>query len=242
MVVEPKGIRKLGRHKVYLESGRKLEDVQVFLKLLGFVGEPGNDRLMKIKQLVGFWADADPRRYVVAEPVSVMATSMGYTSLSPAALMWARMGVYFFHHPQDFASGVAARGVLPRHEADFSDESTPRPAYVVDARHGTSTALVVALHTPGLARDQRNDDAVKAVKHRLCHPVEKFIAAAKEDWDHYARSFLAEGFGVDRPYPEYPYTAESVRAMIRQHMEETMEQMLLCDSEDLRLAGGQGRP
>jgi len=235
VIVEPKGIKKLSKHTIHLESGRKLEDVHVILKLLGFVGEMENDRLMKIKEMHGFWVNEDPRRYLVAEPVSVMASNMGGTSLSPGALNWAVMGIYFFHFPGDFVGGVSAAAMLPKHGSDMSDEGTPRPAYVVDARHGTTTGMAVALHTPHLAMEQQFDGVIKAVKHRICHPVEKFIQSAKEDWDHYAKKFLAEGFGVDKPYPDYPYDVGKARAMILQHMQETNEPPLATDYEDLAL-------
>merc|ERR1711976_374763 len=97
-----------------------------------------NDRLLKIKEIVGFWADEDPRRYVVAEPVSVFASNMGGTSLSPGALNWATQGTHFVHYPLDFINGPVAASVLPRHAQDLSDPCTPRPAYVVDAKHGSS--------------------------------------------------------------------------------------------------------
>uniref|UniRef100_A0A7S4VVX8 Flavin-containing monooxygenase n=1 Tax=Alexandrium monilatum TaxID=311494 RepID=A0A7S4VVX8_9DINO len=236
VVVEPRGIKKLSHHTVHLDSGRKLENVTVILKLLGFVGEMENDRLMKIKEMAGFWVNEDPRRYLVAEPVSVMASNMGGTSLSPGALSWSVMGIYFIHHPQDFIAGVVAMGMLPKHASDMSDEGTPRPAYVVDARHGTSTGMAVSIHTPHLAQEQSFDGIIKAVKHRLCHPVEKFLAAAKEDWDYYAEKFRAEGFGLDKPYPTYPYNQENTRGMILQHMQDTNEPPLLCDYEDLRLS------
>merc|ERR1719343_1426748 len=116
------------------------------------------------------------------------------------------MGIYFFHYPNDYGYGVSMAGMLPKHSADMSDEGTPRPAYVVDARHGTATGMAVGMHTPHLGQEQSFDGIIKAVKHRLCHPVDKFLTAAKEDWDYYAQRFLAEGFGVDKPYPEYPYT------------------------------------
>uniref|UniRef100_A0A7S1R284 Flavin-containing monooxygenase n=1 Tax=Alexandrium catenella TaxID=2925 RepID=A0A7S1R284_ALECA len=237
VVIEPKGVKKLSRHTVHLDSGRKLENVTVILKLLGFVGELENDRLMKIKEMAGFWVNEDPRRYLVAEPVSVMANNMGGTSLSPGALNWSVMGIYFIHHPQDFVGGVVAAGMLPKHTADYGDEGTPRPAYVVDARHGTSTGMSVTIYTPHLAQECSFDGVIKAVKHRLCHPVSKFLAAAKEDWDYYAHKFLAEGFGTDKPYPEYPYNVEFTKGLIFHHMQETNEPMLTCDYEDLGMQG-----
>jgi hypothetical protein len=233
-VIEEKGgIKKLSKSTVHLDSGRKIENVGVILKLLGFIGEMENDRLMKIKEMEGFWVNGDPRRYLVAEPVSVMASNMGGTSLSPGALDWAYTGLYFVNYPVDFVTGAQAMGMLPKHGADMSDEGTPRPAYVVDARHGTQTAMAVGMYAPHLSKEKENHGVVKAVKHRICHPVEKFITAAKEDWDHYAQKFIKEGFGTDVPYPTYPFTVELAKQNIFEHMQNTGEPPLPCDSEDL---------
>jgi hypothetical protein len=239
VIVDPNGIKKLGKSTVHMDSGRKIENVTVILKLLGFVGEMENDRLMKIKELAGFWVNEDPRRYLVAEPVSVMASNMGGTSLSPGALSWAITGIYYMNFPLDFVNGPVAAGMLPKHAADMSDESTPRPAYVVDARHGTTTGMATAMHSPHLGQEMEFDGMTKAVKHRVCHPIDKFLAAAKQDWDYYAEKFLAEGFGTDIPYPTYPFTPESTREMIWQHMQNCNEMVLPCDYEDLGIPADQ---
>eukprot|EP00971_Amphidinium_carterae_P286985 5697265-Amphidinium_carterae.1 len=38
---------------------------------------------------------------------------------------------------------------------------------------------------------------------------------AIQDWDYYAQQFLKEGFAVDKPYPEYPYTFEVAKVSNR---------------------------
>lgn len=232
--VDPAGVKRCSRHEVHLASGTKLP-CQAILKLLGLVGEMDIDRLLKIKEMVGFWVNGDCRRYCVAEPLSVMCSQMGGTSFSPGAYQWSMEGIYFLDFPWDFESGPASSGMLPKHSADMSDEGTPRPAYVVDARHGTTTAMAVGMFTPGLAEVTQHNGFVKAVRHRLCHPIRKFIAQATEDWDHYAKIFLNQGFGTDKAYPTYPYTTKNVTEIYRQHMEETNEPALPCDADDLAL-------
>mmetsp|Transcript_131317 Transcript_131317/g.366065 ORF Transcript_131317/g.366065 Transcript_131317/m.366065 type:complete len:705 (-) Transcript_131317:57-2171(-) len=234
LIVDPLGVKRLTKHEVHLGSGRKLQ-CKAILKLLGLVGEMDNDRLLKIKEMVGFWPNADPRRYIVAEPVSVMCSQMGGTSLSPGAYAWSLEGLYFIDFPTDFSSGPVASGMLPRHKVDLSDDSTPRPAYVVDARHGTQTAMAVAMFTPGLGEVEASAGFVKAVRHRLCHPIKKFLAQAKEDWDHYAKKMIEGGFGADKPYPDYPYTVDNVKEFYAAHMEDSGEQPLPCDAPDLAL-------
>merc|ERR1712176_1083188 len=186
LVVDQKGVKRLTKHCVHLEGGRKLE-CNAILKLLGLIGEMENDRLLKIKEMMGFWVNEDCRRYIVAEPVSVMCSQMGGTSLSPGAYAWAMEGLYFFDFPKDWTECPYGSGMLPRHKMDLSDDNTPRPAYVVDARHGTQTGMAVGMFTPGLADLEASAGMVKAVRHRLCHPIKKFLTQAKEDWDYYAK-------------------------------------------------------
>jgi len=234
LIEDAMGIKRLAKHEIHLHGGRKLP-CKALLKLLGLVGEMDNDRLLKIKEMVGFWVNEDPRRYIVAEPVSVMCSQMGGTSLSPGAYSWALEGLYFIDFPFDFLGGPLASGMLPRHKVDLSDEGTPRPAYVVDARHGTTTGMAVGMFTPGLQEVEGSAGFVKAVRHRLCHPIKKFLAQAKEDWDYYAHKMLEGGWGVNKPYPCYPYTPEVTNEMYRKHMEESNEPPLPCDEEDLAL-------
>jgi hypothetical protein len=231
LIEDPGGVKRVSKGTVHLESGRKLE-VKAILKLLGLIGEMDNDRLLKIKEMVGFWVNEDPKRYIVAEPVSVMCSQMGGTSLSPGAYTWAVEGIYFIDWPEDFSNGPVSSGMLPRHKADLSDGSTPRPAYVVDARHGTGTGMAVGMFTPRLQEIEANNGFIKAVRYRLCHPIRKFIAQAKEDWDYYAAKFLKEGYG---PHPEYPYNVANFKEMYFTHMQESGEPPLPCDGEDLAL-------
>eukprot|EP00971_Amphidinium_carterae_P010191 201101-Amphidinium_carterae.1 len=233
VIVDTDGVKRVSKHCVHLCSGRNLQ-CRGILKLLGLTGELDNDRLMQIKELVGWWANGDPRRYVVAEPVSVMATSMGGTSFSPGAWMWSSTGIYMIYYPWEFYDALAQNVPMPRHGADMSDAGTPRPAYVVDARHGANTGVAVGTVFSGLNSEDFDYWAglIKATRQRLCHPVRKFIAQAKEDWDHYAERFLKEGYGVDKPYPEYPYTFHVVKELYAKHMADCKEPMLPMDAED----------
>jgi len=231
VIVDDDGIKRVSHHQVTIGSGRKL-DVQVIFKALGFVGEPANDNLMKLKELVGFWVNGDPRRYLVAEPVSVMAQNFSGTSFSPGAMIWASMGVHFLRFPQDLQP-VLDSGTLPRHAADESDPGTYRPGYVIDARHGNGAVMSPPLYCPSLAEEMNASVTVKPVKQRLCHPIKQYVAEAKADWDHYCNQFIKEGY--DKPYPEYPYTVDVTRAMVMLHMKDAKEPILPTDIEDLGL-------
>jgi len=231
LIVDPGGVKRLTQHMIHLDSGRKV-GCKAILKLLGLVGEMDNDRLLKIKEMTGFWVNEDPRRYIVSEPVSVMCSQMGGTSLSPGAYAWCMEGLYFIDYPQDFTAGPLASGMLPRHKVDNTDSSTPRPAYVVDARHGTTTAMAVGMFTPGLQELEATAGFIKACRYRLCHPIKKFLAQATEDWDYYAEKMREKGFGKDKPYPTYPYTFDVVKGQYFEHMQESGEPPLPTDEED----------
>lgn len=221
VIEDPEGVKRLGHHALYLGgSGRKL-DVQCILKLLGFVGDPSNDRVMKIKELVGFWVNDDPRRYVVAEPVSVMATNFGGTSFSPGAISWAEQGFHFMEYPKDFYERVLPTGMLPRHKADETDPGTYRPAYVVDARHGTQTSVFIGSFIPWIQERGMTHSRIKVQRMWALHPIDKFLDYAREDWDHYCEKFRFEG----RNGPDFPYTHEIGRHYLNRYRDENKASM-----------------
>jgi len=201
VIEDPLGIKRLAHHALYCGNGRKL-DVSCILKLLGFVGNPENDRVMKVKELVGFWVNDDPKRYLVAEPVSVMATNFGGTSFSPGAIAWSEMGMWFMHHPKDWWDKVVTTGMMPRHKADESDPDSIRPAYVVDARHGTTTMVFIGAVIPFIMDRGGVETRIKFERMWAMHPIDWFVDQCKQDWDHYTTKFRKEG----RTGPEYPYT------------------------------------
>ncbi|CAE7498670.1 unnamed protein product [Symbiodinium sp. CCMP2592] len=215
VIEDPMGIKRLSHHALHCGSGRKI-DVQCILKLLGFVGDPSNDRVMKVKEMVGFWVNEDPRRYLVAEPVSVMATNFGGTSFSPGAISWAEMGMHFMHFPKDFFEKVLPTGMLPRHKVDETDEGTYRPAYVVDARHGTQTGVFIGSIIPFLMERGAIHSQIKIERMWTLHPVDKFIQYCKEDWDHYCEKFSFEGLTG----PQFPYTPEQAHKYLNMYREE----------------------
>jgi len=201
VIEDPLGVKRVAERTMFCGSGRKL-DVDAILKLLGFVGNAENDRLMRIKEMVGFWVNGDPKRYLVAEPISVMATNFGGTSFSPGAIQWSEMGMHFVHYPMDFY-GIVETGMLPRHKAEGED----RPAYVVDARYGTSSMILVAAMVPWLGERGLVEGKLKHERMWALHPIDKYLKYCKEDWDHYCTKMRAEG----RSGPEYPYTSEVAR-------------------------------
>jgi len=213
VIVDPGCVKRLTPGALHCANGRRLE-VGAILKLLGFVGNFDNDRLMRVKELTGFWVNDDPKRFLVAEPVSVIANNFGGTSFSPGAIIWSEMGMWFMHHPQDWYSKIMdmSMGLMPRHKTNGEDV----PAYVVDARHGTQTIMIVTSLIPFIAERSSVEVGLKASRMWLLHPIEKFLDYCKEDWDYYCEKMRKEG----RSGPEFPYTKEVAGKILQDYQKE----------------------
>jgi len=207
-------VKRLSRHTVHLVNGRRIDDVPIMLKLLGFNGEFEHDRLLRIKELYGWWVNKDPKRYIVAEPLGVDANNFAGTSFSPGAINWSETQVHFLHYPKDFDS-VIQSGLMPTHVAD---ETIDRPAYVVEARHGSSTSICLGACVQGLAERGMVVGPLKHTRMHQMHPVDSFLEAAKKEWDNWSKTIRDLGY-THVEHPEYPYTEEIVKGYIAKEHE-----------------------
>jgi len=201
-------IKRVSQRAVHLVNGRTLENVSHMLKLLGFHGEFENDRLLKIKDLFGFWANKDYRRYCVAEPIGVDANNFGGTSFSPGAISWSENQIHLLHYPKDWVPIMEA-GAMPSH---LADESIDRPAYVVEARHGALTGITLGAMVPGIAERGNVVGPLSNQRMWQIHPVEQFLVCARKEWDDWGR--MIRDAGHDKPVPPYPYTVEMVKSYL----------------------------
>eukprot|EP00913_Durusdinium_trenchii_P013819 g12976.t1 len=192
-------IKRISSSSIHLESGRRVE-VDVILKLYGFNGNFDVDRLMNVKTMTGFWRVEDFRRYLIAEPIGVNATNFGGTSFSPGVDYVA----YFLWYPKDWAN-LRDCGLLPKHS---EEPEYDRPAYVIDARHGTQTGMGISASTPAIGESHMGLGMVKRQKQLECHPTKKFLAECSEEWAEYGKKFKELGAPFD--CPPYPYTLKFV--------------------------------
>lgn len=205
--------KRVSNSTVHLVSGRKLENVSHILKLLGFNGEFDNDRLLKLKELYGWWVNKDYRRYIVAEPIYVDANNFGSTSFSPGAICWAEQQAHILKYPSDWAT-VMDSNMLPKHEAE---EEISRPAYVVEARHGALTGITLGSLVRGISERGAVWGPLKRLRQREIHPPEKILECAKREWEEW-RTTLKE-LGYEKT-AEYPYTIESLNQYCEDEVEE----------------------
>lgn len=210
-------IKRLSPGQVHLKSGRRLE-VSALFKLFGFNGAWEVDRLLGVKEMEGFWANGDFRRFLFAEAIGVNANNFSGTSFSPAMRGFAESAAHFFWYPKDFQQ-VKESGMLPKHKAEPDQD---RPAYVIDARHGTTTGVLCNAMVVALAEAQAGLGYLKHRKQWECHPIEKFVSECSAEWDEYARTWKAAG--APGPIPEYPYTENLVQSFLQQEQREYEQQ------------------
>lgn len=210
-------IKRVSQHRVHLMNGRTIENLTSMLKLLGFNGEFENDRLLRLKELYGWWVNKDFKRYIVAEPIGVDANNFGGTSFSPGAIMWAEQHVYLMHYPKDFVPCLEAMG-FPTHVAD---ESIDRPAYVVEARHGAITGITLGSLVPGIGERGIVTGPLKRTRMHQIHPPDKFLLACKLEWDHWVSMIKSQGW--TKTPPPYPYTIEMVHGFLQKEQEQYRE-------------------
>jgi len=222
-------IKRVSHHKIHLISGRTIENVPIMLKLLGFNGDFSNDKLMRLKELYGWWVNKDYRRYVVAEPLGVDANNFGGTSFSPGAIVWSEQYVHLLKYPKDWDI-IHNSGALPTHVAD---EDNDRPAYVVEARHGAMTQISLNGLVPALGERGTITGALAHLRMWQMHPLDSFLAAAKKEWDEWGKQLREMGYD-DLPHPEYPYTEDIVKVYLEKEHQNYREQ----EARMLAMTGG----
>mmetsp|Transcript_21850 Transcript_21850/g.61079 ORF Transcript_21850/g.61079 Transcript_21850/m.61079 type:complete len:622 (+) Transcript_21850:86-1951(+) len=202
------GVKRLTQGTVHLGSGRKLE-APVILKLLGFEGDFEVDRLLKIKEVNGFWVNGDYRRYTASEGPGVSASNFGGTSLSPGAISWVAQGTHMMWYPSDFKTMINS-GMLPVHQAELEKG---KPAYMLDATIQTAMGFIIPALCPLLGEMSAAWGQMKRRKQLACHPMQAFIDEAAAEWDEYGRSWKAE-YPSHRDPPPYPYDYKTVQAFL----------------------------
>lgn len=209
--------KRVSGNTIHLNSGRKLEDVRSILKLCGFNGEFANDRLLKIKELYGWWVNKDYRRYIVAEPIFVDAGNFGSTSFSPGAINWSETQAHLLMYPKDWEP-LYEGNCFPVHEAD---EEISRPAYVVEALHGSLVGLTLGAMVRGIAERSMVTGPLKRQRQLEIHPPEKFLECCKREWNEWKTTIEDLGY---TGAPEYPYTLDMVKDLMQQEMTELARQ------------------
>ena len=87
-------------------TGRILEDVDHIIKVIGFDGDFGVDRVMKTEYHLGHWPNGDTRRFVCSDMSAIDASRFGGIALSPFSLSVGIICTWYFQHPADAYTAI----------------------------------------------------------------------------------------------------------------------------------------
>mmetsp|Transcript_28080 Transcript_28080/g.51300 ORF Transcript_28080/g.51300 Transcript_28080/m.51300 type:complete len:782 (+) Transcript_28080:51-2396(+) len=192
-------IKRLEYHRAHCIKGRKLDDVEMIIKAVGTLPDHKTDKILGLKELVGFWVNGDPLRPVSCNGMFVQAQNFGSFSSGPGFAGLAALHAWFIEYPDDM--DIILDG-LPKNKPG------EKPGYVPPASHFLPAFMTLNSRLPAFAMDQTRYDNLKAKKHRIAHPLEQHLAEVKGEWEMYIKYFKANKMVDDRPEPPYPYTKD----------------------------------
>eukprot|EP00420_Gonyaulax_spinifera_P022375 CAMPEP_0197901342 /NCGR_PEP_ID=MMETSP1439-20131203/50952_1 /TAXON_ID=66791 /ORGANISM="Gonyaulax spinifera, Strain CCMP409" /LENGTH=641 /DNA_ID=CAMNT_0043522307 /DNA_START=77 /DNA_END=1999 /DNA_ORIENTATION=+ len=223
-------IKRLKPHQILLEGGGKV-DVDAIIKVFGYKPDNVVDKLYGIKEMVGFFANGDWRRWIVTEFPGVDAGKFGGTSLSPGAIQNSEYMSYFINFPKDLGP-IFDSQMLPKHKPN---KDTGYPAYVWEPRLGSSVSMVYSGGLiPALVKMANDYGPLNRAKQLEAHPLEQFVDECAAEWDNYAKEFKARGSPVDPP--PYPLSHEFVRELVERNDREGEED---AAKQAARMAGSE---
>lgn len=221
MEVVVDNIKRCSSRTVHLESGRKLQDVDVILKCVGMLPDSTVDKVNKMKFLRGCWINGDPRRFTVSDPDGIYAANFAATTIGPGAYNWVQLMKHVWDCPNEWIQlDEAGHLNLPEHYAGDPDPDTP--AYFINARHSVGTMFTYSIVSPAYREMTTHFDTYKHFIAHHCCPVDKLLTAALAEWNEYERSWREKGMvPKDAPYIPYPYTKEYIAEQHEVHQAET---------------------
>mmetsp|Transcript_45514 Transcript_45514/g.140642 ORF Transcript_45514/g.140642 Transcript_45514/m.140642 type:complete len:730 (-) Transcript_45514:10-2199(-) len=202
-------VKRFKPRSCVLNNGRILEDIDHIIKVIGFDGDFGVDRLMQTTENIGPWPSGDWRRWTLSDQSAIDASRFTNIAISPAVSSMSRLTTYYFEHPE-CAFGVLGSGMLGENE---SEPEIGSPAYHYEPRKGTAMMMLVGgFAGPGLgAFEELNNVFKKASLHHIAGP-EKYQIAIRRDWVKYCRLFKDQG--CEHPWPDYPYSIKEAKRLV----------------------------
>uniref|UniRef100_A0A7S4Q910 FAD/NAD(P)-binding domain-containing protein n=1 Tax=Alexandrium monilatum TaxID=311494 RepID=A0A7S4Q910_9DINO len=197
-------VKKLSFQCIQLKNGKKIQ-CEVILKTVGVRGDYQTDKILGLKELVGYWVNGDQLFPAITNSLFVQASNFAGFSIGPGLAGSVEQILWFVDFPMDFEM---IRGTLPRHNKE-NNVIKGNALYVYSAAHAASTAIMAG-QVPGLGLAAGVMGTLKHVKQRIAHPVEPFIRECTAEWEMYCDMCLANPNCKDKPRPPYPYTVESL--------------------------------
>lgn len=212
-------VKRFKYRTVVLNNGKVLENIDHVMKVIGFDGDWAVDRLMRTKQNVGIWPDADWRRVIFSDNSAIDASRFNAMSVAPGMGTITRQVEFFWRNPA-VAHACATSGMLPINHADVEHGS---PCYHFEPRVHVSIFFVMGSFSGDLNGFAPGNDSFKKATMNHFLDIPRYLLACKEDWNHYCAMFKEQGW--TKPWPEYPYTVEFIRECVRMEEEDVAAEM-----------------
>jgi len=207
-------VKRLSHRTVHLLCGRVLDDIDHFIKVVGFTADYTVDRLHQVDEYIAFWPHGDWQRHVWCEMGAVDASHFGGTSLSPGANSLCFQAAHYLLCPHD-ARALLGSGTLPKNKARLDARGVLLPAYVWDPRLGAMASISFALGCRAIREFDMETSPLKRGKMFELADPERFVEECAKDWNHYCKIFKDRGDCRDAP--PYPYALEFTLRILREN-------------------------
>jgi len=202
-------VKRFKPRAAVLDNGRVIEDLDHVIKVIGFDGDFGVDRLMQTTENIGPWPAGDWRRFTLSDQSAIDASRFTNIAISPAVSSMSRMTHYYHTHPE-FGYGVLQTGMIP---VNKSEPEIGSPAYHYEPRKGTAAMMTIGGFAQELgAFEELNTKMKKASMHHLAS-CWSYSSACERDWYRYCKLFKDQG--CTTPWPVYPYMAEQAKHLVK---------------------------
>jgi len=191
-------VKRFKERAAVLNTGRVIEDLDHIIKVIGFDGDFGVDKLMKTTTNFGPWPDGDWRRFTMSDQSAIDASRFTNIAISPAVSSMSFMTTFYFTHPE---CGYAAMstGMLPENK---SEPELGSPAYHYEPRKGTAAMMVVGSIHPELGKFENFNGAMKKASMHHIAGCKAYQQACERDWFKYCKLFKDQG--CTHKWPAYP--------------------------------------
>merc|ERR1719469_254164 len=119
---------------------------KAILKTVGVRGDYEMDKILGLKELVGYWVNGDKLMPCITNSLFVMAKNFGGFSIGPGLGPSVTAILWFLDFPMDFEM---IKDVLPKHNK-ANNKITGNALYVYPASHAATTGLLLG-GVPGLS-------------------------------------------------------------------------------------------
>ena len=151
------------------------------IKALGFSADPTVDRVFGVREMYGYWINANFRLWITTEFPGIDAGKFGGTSFSPGAIQTVEFESWFINYPKDLTQVLDSQ-MLPRRKGDSG-----KCTYQCDPRTGTTIVLMLASMIPGLLDRQAFFSTFIRQRQLQAHPLEAFVDECAAEWEGHWR-------------------------------------------------------